>query len=421
MAAPRGTAPAKPDSERQAGTPRPLEGIRVLDLTRLLPGPYATLVLADLGADVVRIEDKADSDFVRWLPPAIADPAGGPAVGALFYALNRNKRSIVLDLKAPGGPETFLKLAEGADVVVEGFRPGVMDRLGIGWDALSARNPRLTLCSMSGWGQDGPYAQRAGHDLGYIAIAGLLGVAGPKDGPPAIPGVPVADLASSLTAVSSILAALLARERAGKTGRGTRIDASMYDAAAGLMLLHLSGLLAGGAMGRGEVALTGRDPNYRVYRAKDGRWLAVANLEPKFWKRFVEAVGRPDLANAAIESQVDPAARGRLHAELERLFATKTRDEWTAVLDGADCCIEPVLEGAEVLDHPQARARGAIATVDDPRLGAVQVVRTPLRPFSQDAPLTPAPGPGAHGEAVLREAGFPGEEISRLRASGVLG
>lgn len=400
---------------------RPLEGIRVLDLTRLLPGPYATLLLADLGADVVRVEDTGDSDFVRWLPPAIPDPSGGPAIGALFLALNRNKRSIVLDLKAPGGKDAFLRLAEKADVVVEGFRPGVLDRLGIGWDVLSARNPRLSLCSMSGWGQDGPYAQRAGHDLGYIAIAGLLGIGGPKDGAPAIPGVPVADLASSFTAVSSILAALLGRERAGASGTGVRIDASMYDAASALMLLHYSSLLAGGPFARGEVALTGRDANYRVYRTSDGKWLAVANLEPKFWKRFIEAVSRPDLANAAIESQIDPAARSKLHVELETLFAGATRDEWMRRLEGADCCIEPVLEGAEVLDHPHAKARGAVATLEDPRLGKVQVLRTPLRPFSAEAPLAPAPRTGEHGEAVLREAGFDPAEIQRLRASGVLG
>jgi alpha-methylacyl-CoA racemase len=417
---------------------RPLEGIRVLDLTRLLPGPYATLLLADLGADVVRVEDTGDSDFVRWLPPAIPDPSGGPPVGALFLSLNRNKRSIVLDLKKPDGKAAFLRLADKADVVIEGFRPGVVDRLGIGWDVLSARNPRLTLCSMSGWGQDGPYAQRAGHDLGYIAIAGLLGVGGLKDGAPAIPGVPVADLASSFTAVSSILAALLGRERAdsaarearanaggepaaGAAGRGVRIDASMYDAAAALMLLHYSSVLAGGPMGRGDVALTGRDANYRVYETSDGKWLSVANLEPKFWKRFIEAVNRPDLANAAIESQIDPAVRAKLHVELEKLFATATRDEWMRRVDGADCCIEPVLEGAEVLDHPHAKARGAVATLDDPRLGKVQVLRTPLRPFSADAPLAPAPRTGEHGDAVLKEAGFDPAEIQRLRASGVLG
>ena len=400
---------------------RPLEGLRVLDLTRLLPGPYATLLLADLGADVVRVEDTGESDFVRWMPPAYEDKTGGPAVGALFLALNRNKRSIVLDLKKPGGKEAFLRLVEKADVVVEGFRPGVMDRLGIGWSVLQKTNARVTLCSMSGWGQDGPYAQRAGHDLGYIAIAGLLGVGGVKDGAPAIPGVPVGDLASSLTAVSSILAALLARERAGAAGKGVFIDASMYDAAAALMLLHYSSLLAGGPMSRGDVALTGRDPNYRVYRTSDGKWLSVANLEPKFWKRFVEVIARPDLANAALEATIDPAARARLHAELEKLFLTATRDEWMRRVDPADCCIEPVLEGAEVLDHPHAKARGAVATMDDPKLGQVKVLRTPLRPFAADVQPMPAPRAGEHSEAVLREAGLDPSAIQRLRESGVLG
>lgn len=400
---------------------KPLDGIRVLDLTRLLPGPYATLLLADLGADVVRVEDRNDSDFVRVLPPAYPDKTGGPAVGALFLALNRNKRSIVLDLKSPDGKAAFLRLASKADVVVEGFRPGVMDRLGIGWETLRETNPRLSLCSMSGWGQDGPYARRAGHDLGYIAIAGLLGVAGRKDGAPAIPGVPVGDLACSLTAVASILAALLGRERAGAAGRGVRIDASMYDAAFGLMLLHLAPHFAGSTMRRDEVALTGRDANYRVYRTKDGRWLSVAPLEPKFWAKFVQAANRPDLANAMLESQIDAAARARLNTELETLFATRTRDEWVAVFEGADCCVEPVLEGAEVAEHPHAKARGGIATMEDPRYGTVQVVRSPLRPFSHDVTPAPAPKPGEHADAVLREAGFAAEEISRLRAAGALG
>ena len=398
---------------------RPLEGIRVLDLTRLLPGPYATLMLADLGADVVRVEDAGDSDFVRWMPPAFPDKAGGQAQGSLWVSLNRNKRSVILDLKNPKGKDAFLRLVDKADVVVEGFRPGVMDRLGLGWSVLSARNPRISMCSMSGWGQEGPYAQRAGHDLGYIAIAGLLGVGGPKDGAPAIPGVPIGDLASSLNAVTSILAALLGRERAG--GRGSFLDVSMFDSAAALMLLHYSSLLAGGSMARGEVALTGRDANYRVYRCKDGKWLSVANLEPKFWKRFIEAVNRPDLANAAIESQVNPAARAKLHVDLEALFATDTRDGWMAKVAAADCCIEPVLEGSEVLDHPHVKARGVTATMNDPNLGDVGVVRTPLRPFSMETRFTPAPKAGQHSDAVLAEAGLTADEIQGLRASGVLG
>lgn len=400
---------------------RPLEGIRVLDLTRLLPGPYATLMLADLGADVVRVEDAGDSDFVRWMPPAFPDPSGGPAVGSLFLSLNRNKRSVILDLKKDGGKQAFLRLVDRADVVVEGFRPGVMDRLGLGWSVLSKRNPRVSMCSMSGWGQEGPYAQRAGHDLGYIAIAGLLGVGGSKGGAPAIPGVPVGDLASSLNAVTAILAAILGRERAGKDGRGSFLDVSMYDSAAALMLLHYSSLLAGGAMERGEVALTGRDANYRVYECKDGKWLSVANLEPKFWKRFIEAVGRLDLANAAIESQVNPKVRAGLHVELEKLFATDTRDAWMARLAAADCCIEPVLEGREVLDHPHAKARGIVATLQDPKLGEIGVVRTPLRPFSMEAKPAPAPKAGEHSEAVLAEAGLSAAEIQGLRESGVLG
>lgn len=403
---------------------RPLDGIRVLDLTRLLPGPYATLMLADLGAEVIRVEAPGDDDLVRVLPPALT-AKDGTTVGALYIALNRNKKSVVLDLKQPAGRDAFLRLAKTADVVVEGFRPGVMDRLGLGWDALAAVNPRLSLCSMSGYGQDGPLAQRAGHDLGYMALAGALGVGGPAEGPPAIPGVQVADLGSSMNAVSSILAALLARERADAkekgSGRGTRLDVSMYDAAAAMMIVHLSSLLAGGGMKRGEVALSGRDPNYRVYRTKDGRWLSVAPLEPKFWKRLTEALGKPELASAALAAQVDREARARLHATLESLFAEKSLEEWVALLAPADACIEPVLEGAEVLAHPQATARGIVMRWEDPAFGEVAVPRTPIRPWAHESVPAPAPAPGADGAAVLAAAGFPADEIASLRASRVLG
>lgn len=405
---------------------RPLEGIRVLDLTRLLPGPYATLMLADLGADVIRVEDVAgEGDFVRWLPPTYSPKDGGEQVGALFLALNRNKRSIALDLKSEQGRETFLRLANKADVVVEGFRPGVMDRLGIGWKVLAERNPRLVMCAMSGYGQEGPLAMRAGHDLGYIALAGPLGVGGPAEGPPSIPGVPISDLAASQIAVSCIVAALLGRERADTrakgSGRGTYVDVSMYDAAIALMIAHVPGTLAGAPMLREQVGLTGRDPNYRVYRTKDDRWLSVANLEPKFWARFTKTIGRPDLDGAAMGAQIDSAARASLHATLEALFRTKTRDEWTALLESADCCIEPVLEGDEVLAHPHARAREAVIEHEDPRLGRVRMPRTPLRPWSADITPTPAPRNGEHGAAVLAEAGFSAAEIGALRSARVVG
>ncbi len=403
----------------------PLAGIRVLDLTRLLPGPFATLCLVDLGAEVIRVESPGDEDLVRAIPPAHAATDGGPAVGALFAALNRGKRSIVLDLKSAGGAETLLRLAERADVVVEGFRPGVLDRLGIGWERLHARNRRLSLCSLSGYGQSGPLRDRAGHDLNYEALAGVLGIGGPADGPPAHAGIPIADLAASLTAVGSILAALLARERAELaspgSGRGTCLDVSMYDAALSLMTLHLAGQLAGETMRRGAAALSGKDPNYRAYRTRDGRWLAVANLEPKFWRRFVEAVGREDLAHEALRAMGDPEARRRLHDELERLIASRTLAEWRERLDGADACVEPVLEGEEVLAHPHAQARGAVLRIDDPRLGTIDVPRTAFRPWSAAVAGGPVARTGEDGEAVLREAGFSADEIGRLRRERVLG
>jgi alpha-methylacyl-CoA racemase len=403
---------------------KPLSGIRVLDLTRLLPGPYATLVLADLGAEVIRVEAPGDDDMVRALPPAVTGP-GGETVGALYVALNRNKKSVALDLKKPEGLAAFMRLVDRADVVVEGFRPGVMDRLGIGWSALSARNARVSLCSLSGYGQTGPMSQRAGHDLNYIALAGLLGVGGPEAGPPAIPGTPVGDIGSSMLAVSSVLAALLARDRAEArekgSGRGTHVDVSMYDAALALMIAHLPGLCAGGEMGRERVPLTGRDPNYRVYRTKDARFLSVAPLEPKFWARLVAALDRPDLSSTALEAQVDPGKRAALHETLEKIFAGKTLADWTAALGPADACIEPVLEGREVLEHPHAVARGVTLTWDDPRLGSVTMPRTTMRPWSEQTIPAPAPRPGEDGAAVLAACGFSADEIASLRASAILG
>ncbi len=389
---------------------RPLEGVRILDLTRLLPGPWATLMLADLGAEVIKVEDPQDGgDFVRWLPPVIPGN-DGEQVSALFLALNRNKKSLALDLKK--GRDVFLRLVTKADVVIEGFRPGVLERLGIGWSTLSEKNPRLVVCSMSGWGQEGPYSQRAGHDLNYIALAGLLGIAGPKDGPPAIPGAPVSDLGASLIAVSSVLAALLARD---KNGKGAFLDVSMYDAALALMIPHLPGALAGAPLARGEIALTGRDPNYRVYRTKDGRWISVGNLEPKFWSRFVQAIQRDDLNDRALAAQVDPAERAKLHATLEALFAGKTLAEWTEILAPADCCIEPVLEGDEVLSHPQARAREPLLEQSGAKLP-----RTPIRPWSHQVEPTPAPKVGEHTDAVLSSLGFAKQEIAALRAQGIV-
>ena len=386
----------------------PLSGLKVLDLTRLLPGPFATLVLADLGADVVKVEEPGTGDYLRAIPPL----AG--AASAAFHALNRNKRSLALDLSAPGGAEVLLRLARGADVLVESFRPGVLDRLGCGPARLRAGSPRLVLCSLTGFGQDGPYAGLAGHDLGYCAISGVLAANGPSDRP--LPyGVPVADLAGGAwPAVAAILAALLRR---AATGEGGHADVSMTEGALATLALPLAVAWGRGTpLARGAEVLDGGAACYRTYRTQDGRFVALAALEPRFFARFCEAAGRPDLA----PRQYEDHGRGPA-GELEAVFASRTRDEWAALGRERDCCLTPVLEGDEPRSDPQLRARGAFVEVETPWEGrAIPGVACPVRLDGAPLPLRPAPRLGEHTADVLREGGFTEGEIDALRSRGVV-
>lgn len=387
----------------------PLEGVRVLDLARLLPGPYATLVLADLGADVVKVEDPKGGDYVRWMPPLAGEQSG------FFHALNRNKRSLRLDLKAPGGAQALKRLVSRFDVVVESFRPGVLDKLGVGYAALQAANPRVVLCSISGFGQDGPYRGVPGHDLNYCSIAGVLAVNGPPDRPLPL-GVQVADVAGGAwPAVAGILAALVRR---GSTGEGAHVDISMTEGALAMLAMQLGGAFARGApLARGGELLNGGAACYGVYRAKDGRFVALGALEPKFFQRFCEAVGRPELA----EQQFEEGGRGP-RAALEALFATKTRDEWAQLAEGEDLCLTPVLEGDEPQADPQLCARGAFFEIATPWEGGKRIrqVATPVRFAGATPPRRPAPELGADTEAVLREAGFTETEVAELRGAGAV-
>jgi len=386
----------------------PLAGVRILDLSRLLPGPYATMVLADLGADVIKIEDPRSGDPARWMPPLAGSQSG------CFHALNRNKRSATLDLRMPEGAAALRRLSRSCDVLVESFRPGVMDRLGIGWEALSQENPRLVLCSISGYGQDGPYRSRAGHDLDYVALTGVLGLNGPREHPVPL-SVQVADVAGgSWPAVAGILAALLRR---GMTGRGGRIDIAMADGALALLALQ-----QGVADARGEPLmreaemLNGGWARYGVYRTHDDRFVAFAAFEPKFFRAFCDAVGHPELAQA----RIDEMAAGP-RAELERIFASRTREEWAAFAAEHDVCLMPVLEGAEPSRDPQLSARGNFLEIDTPWEGsAMRSLASPVRIAGVEPPRRPAPALGADTEAVLSEAGFEPIELEELRRSGAL-
>lgn len=369
----------------------PLSHLRVLDLSRLLPGPYATLVLADLGADVVKVEDPQGGDYIRWMPPHLDDQ------GALFYALNRGKRSIALDLKKQGDRDTFLALVAKADAVVESFRPGVLAKLGLSFERLQEVNPRLVLCSISGFGQTGPAAPRAGHDIGYLALAGVLAQLGSPGQPPQQPNVQVADVAGgAFVALAGLLAALLERER---TGRGRWVDTSMTEGAMAVAHMQLGARLLGAAPTptRGLGTLSGEMPCYSIYRTSDDRHLAVGALEPKFWTGFCHAIGRPDLESKGL---VEGDEATRVRAEVAREIAGKTLEEWSALLGTSDVCAEPILEAGELDGHPIHEARGTF--FDGPH-GRAQ--RTPVR-FAdhEDAPAaTPAPRLGADGDAVLAE------------------
>ncbi len=364
----------------------PLEGLKVLDLSRLLPGPYATLVLADLGAQVDKVEDPNGGDYIRQMPPFKGDES------ALFIALNRNKRSVTLDLKSKEGVAAFLSLVPKDDVLVESFRPGVMDKLGLGWAALEKVNPRLIYCSISGFGATGPDRLMAGHDIGYIARAGVLGYCGTRERL-AVPGVQLGDVGGgSLFALVGILAALHERAR---TGKGRFVDVSMTDGSLAFLHMHLAARLAMGAEGtplqRGSETLNGGYACYGAYRCGDGKFLAVGSLEPKFFQGLCTALGREDL----VDGGYDTGERGaQVRAELEKLFATKGRDEWMALLKSKDVCVEPVWEGDEVLADPQLKARGMFLEHE-----GVQYVRTPLD-FGP-VRVRPAPKLGEHNKDVL--------------------
>jgi crotonobetainyl-CoA:carnitine CoA-transferase CaiB-like acyl-CoA transferase len=381
----------------------PLAGMRVLDLTRLLPGPMATLVLADMGARVDKIEDPGPGDYLRHMSAQVGATSGA------YHVLNRDKRAVVLDLKHPDGAATLLRMVRSYDVLVESFRPGVLARLGLSHARLLEANPRLVVCAITGYGQNGPLAQRAGHDLNYLARAGVLGVTGPADGTPAVSGAQMADVAGGAQwAVTGILGALLARER---TGRGRVVDVSMTEGSIPLVAFAL-GVFAAHREGpaRGAHFLDGGIAPYQTYRTRDGRFVALGALEPKFWQTFCAGVG----LEPAMEALVPGPHQAHWRAKLNAVFAARTRAEWEAFAAEHDCCLEPVLAPAELPDDPQHRARGVFFEID-----GIPHFRTPAG--TPGAPHALARAPGADTDAVLREAGLADEEIAALRARGVLG
>ncbi len=379
-----------------------LSGLKILDLSMNLPGPYMTWLLATLGADVVKIENPAGGDYARAL--------GGQGQSSPFFeAVNRNKKSVTLNLKHEDGRKVFMDLLDKYDVLVEGFRPGTMERLGVGYEVTSARNPRLIHVSITGYGHDGPYRMRAGHDLNYLSLAGIIGMTGTREGQPAIPGIQVADLAGgSLLGLTGLLAAIIQRE---KTGRGQFVDAAMFDGSMSMATMVFAGVAAGMETPEpGKMMLSGRFPCYGLYATRDGKYMSLGALEPKFWLNFCDAVGRPDLKAGQFGGQ-------ETIGQVSAIFRARTRDEWLEFLKDSDACCEPVLNLAEAVESPLAKARKMVSRSSD----GMSTIACPLK--LSDSPLPdelPAPDLGRDNEEILGSLGFSSDDLASLAQKGII-
>jgi crotonobetainyl-CoA:carnitine CoA-transferase CaiB-like acyl-CoA transferase len=393
----------------------PLEGTRVLDLSRLAPGPFCTMLLGDLGADVIVVEAPPEHLHGALSADQAIDPDSLERARA-YNALGRNKRSIVLNLREESARDIFYRLAKTADVVLEGFRPGVVKRLGVDYETLRDFNPRLVYCSLSGFGQDGPHSSMVGHDINYIALTGMLDMIGWQGEPPGIPLNVIADYAAGgLHAAYAILAALLARDR---TGRGQYLDIAMSDGVMYLLAVALSQYFAGGEQNRrGEGLLNGGVPCYNVYQTKDGGWLSVGCLEPHFFANLCHALDCEDL----IPFQHDPSRRVEVFSRFRERFLTKTRDEWVALLAGIDACVAPVQSLAEAVADAHNRFREMVVEVEHPMLGKVPQVGIATKLSETPGQVrTPAPGPGQHTNEVLAEIGLSAADIAALKKNGTI-
>jgi crotonobetainyl-CoA:carnitine CoA-transferase CaiB-like acyl-CoA transferase len=379
--------------------PTALSRFRMLDLSRQLPGPLCSMLLADLGMDVLLVYSPTD-------PMGLGIPM-----------LARNKRSITLNLKAPEGREIFHRLARDADAVLEGGRPGGAVKLGVDYQTLSGLNPRLVYCSISGYGQDGPYRDRVGHDVNYLGFAGVIGVTGTAGGPPAIPGVQIADIGGgSLMAAVGILSALLAREQ---TGRGQYVDIGMMDGAVAWQVINVFNHLArGDEPACGDTMLTGHHPCYAVYETSDGRHVTVGALEPHFWRKLCQELGMPE---AGEQQFCEGAERAALFARVRAKFRERTMAEWVERLADLDICFGPVATVSEMLRDPQVRHRQMVVEMDDGRGGKRQTLGNPIK-LSDTPPQirTPAPTLGEHTDAVLLGLGYTKDDLAGLRGRGVI-
>lgn len=379
---------------------RALEGIKILDLSRLFPGPYCSMILADLGADVLRIEDRRFA-------------GEGPGMPTVM----RNKRHMTLNLKHPQAKDIFYRLSQQADVILEGFRPGVTTRLEIDYESIKKINEKIIYCSVTGYGQDGPYRNMVGHDINYLSFGGVIGLNGAVEGNPVIPPIQVADMAAGgMNAALGIMASLIARQR---TGRGQYIDISMLDGIIAMLPFPVS-LLWGLGLSpqRGDTLLSGRYPCYSVYETKEGGFISIGALEPRFWEALCRKLGREDFISSQYE---EGESREKMFSFLRGTFKKKTREEWMEELQGIDVCIGKVLSLEEALRDPQVASRRMVTEFQDAQKGKMKLLSSPLKLSETPPGIQRAPADfGEHTEEVLEELGFNPEQIEELRKAGVV-
>ncbi len=392
----------------------PLEGIRILDLSRLAPGPYCTMILGDLGADVIKIEDARESGL--GVMSLVYGDVSEEKIAA-YDAHGRNKRSIALNLRFDESKKIFYKLCENVDVVVEGFRPGVVKRLGVDYETVKGINPRIIYCSLSGYGQDGPYEALAGHDINYISIAGAQGIIGQRGGPPTIPSNLLGDFAGGgMHAAIGILAALMARER---TGRGQLVDIAMTDGVVSLLAAEASTYFLTGKVPRpGQTMTLGAAPYYNMYETKDGKYIAIGCLEPRFYENLCRALGREDFIT---HQEADEEKQKEIFSAFREIFLTRTRDEWFDLLRQTDICVAPVYSLDEAFSDPQVVHRNMVVEIDHPTQGKVRQVGISIKLSETPGAIrSPAPLRGQDTEEILGDLGYTTESISELRKAGAI-
>ena len=390
----------------------PLSNLKILDFTTLVPGPFATMMLADMGADIIRVESPTRPDMVRAMGPF------SDGTSTTHAALNRSKRSIALDLKQPGAADVVKRLLTEYDILIEQFRPGVMDRLGVGYDELKQLNPRLIYCSITGYGQSGPNRDRAGHDNNYLSLSGLNGYCGREEERTPIMGLPIADLAGgSLHAVVGLLAAVNQRS---VTGEGQHVDVSMTDAIFGMNTMFGSQYLAGNEEPKPGTETLNGGTFYDYYTTADGRSLSIGSLEPHFFQRMCVALGLEQ--QMSLGSQQDPHSQKQFRAMIEAKVAEKTLAEWSEIFDPQDACVEPVLSLAEACDSEQIKQRDLIVDIETYQGTTQRQIGSAIK-FSASKPTYGRCGAplGEHSKEILEQAGLSAEEISRAQKSGILG